>query len=61
MELKNFLTIGIVALNFAGEDREKRHSHLLAFGEITHFKGLTLASSFDLTVITLIFALQCGK
>ena len=37
---KNFLDFGIVALNFAGEGRERRRSviHILrAFGEITHF------------------------
>ena len=56
MRLKNFLDVGIVALNFAGEeageDREKRHSviHiLLAFGEITHIKELNscIVFSFD--------------
>ena len=38
MRLKNFLDVGIVALNFVGEVREGIHI-LLAFGEITHFKG----------------------
>ena len=60
MQLENFLDVGIIALNFAGEDRENRHSHLiihilLAFGEIR-----ILAWSFVLIVITLIFAVQCG-
>ena len=67
MRLENFLDVGIVALNFAVGDRENRHSHLiihilLAFGEITHFsKDEILASSFVLTAITLIFAVQCDK
>ena len=41
MQLENLLDVGIVALNFAGEDLENRHSHLivhifLAFGEISN-------------------------
>ena len=43
---KNFLDVEIVgvALNFAGKDRVKRL--LLAFGEITHFKGLNSCIAF---------------
>ena len=60
MRLKSFLDAGIVALNFAGEDRDIHI--LLAFGEITHFKGLNscIVFCFD-CIITLIFAVQCGK
>ena len=53
--IKNFLDFGIVALNFAGEDRERRHSviHiLLAFGEITHFKGLNSC---------IVFCVECNN
>ena len=46
---KYFLDLGIIALNFAGEDRGRRHSliHiLLAFDEITHLKGLNSCNIF---------------
>ena len=60
MQLKNFLDVGIIALNFAGEDREKRHSDLivlilLAFGEITHFKGLNFCIVFCFECNNIIF------
>ena len=42
----------IVALNFAREDREKRHSEFAAFGEVAHFKGLSSC---------IVFCLDCSN